>query len=180
MQHRNYRSLTTNYTRAQRLITARANPDPAVATHTEAAIASEVMDAAIIGRDAVVRTRCHPQYRGLTSFAATEAFAKALHAAMVQFAVQTAGKAPKSGKYDLLFATPVMFKDTWITRQVVDDLGISYDYYVQQAIAYWIARGNTRIPRPTQLCAPDVVAYVLGQWARRQVAVDTPGIVQAA
>ena len=173
MQHRNHRSLTTNYARAQGLITARADSDPDVATRTETAVASDLLDASIIDRDAGVRPRCNSEFHDLTPFAATEAFARALHAAMMQFAVQTAGKAPKAGKYDLLFATPVMFKDVWVTRQVVDDLGIPYDYYVQQALAYRNAQGNTRIPRPTQLCAPDVVAHVLRQWAQHQVAADT-------
>lgn len=165
MQHRYNRSTTTNYNRANRLITARANPDPGAATQAEADIASELLDLSIIERDAVVRAQCHAQHSALTPFAATEAFSKALHAAMVHFAGQTAGKAPKSGKYDLLFATPVMFSDVWATRQIVDGFGIPYDHYVQQALAYWVACGNTRIPRPTQLCAPDVVTRVLSQWA---------------
>lgn len=171
---------SNTYARAQRLITARANPDPAAATHAEVAIASELLDTSIIERDIDARARCHPQYRDLTPFAATEAFALALHAAMVQFAIKTAGKPPKPGKYDLLFATPVMAKDVWVTRQVVDDLGITYDFYAQQAIAYWIAQGNTRIPRPTQLGAPDVVAHVLSLWARQQLAADTPPVIAHA
>lgn len=174
MQHRNTRPIIVNYNRAQRLINARANPDPDAAAQAESAIAAELLDPIVVERDRDVRPRSHSEHAALTPFGATEAFARALRMAMTQFATHTAGRAPKPGKYDLMFVTPVMFKDIWTVRQVVDELGVSYDFYAQQAIAYWIARGNTRVPRPTQLCAPDVVAHVLQQWVHRQSAAITP------
>lgn len=157
--------LTANYTRAQRVITARAHPDPDVAAREEAAIAGELLEPAVTNLDNHVRSRCHPKHRHMTAFAATEAFATELNRAMTQLAMEVGAKAPTAGKYDPRFSKSGMFKDVWATRQVVDRLGIPYEFFVQQAIAYWVGELHPRAPRPTQLCSTDVVAHVLTRWA---------------
>lgn len=159
---------TNNLARAKRLITVRKSGDAAKIQQEENAVALDIVGPDVLARDAYARLMAYPQSGYMTDFAATEAFAKELHRAIAWYTSNLGAKSPRSGKYDPLFATPVMFKDTWSTRQVVDELGIPYWFYAQHAVMYWAEQGNKRIPRPTQLCAPDVVAHVMGLWADPQ------------
>jgi hypothetical protein len=158
-----------NISRAKRIIEARA-VGPEAATSTEQTVAAELLSESTIVRDATARASAHPDYRDLSPFASTEAFAKALQAAMTAFAVKMGVKAPKPGKYDLLFATPTLFREVWLARQAIDETGIPYDFYCANAIEYyWLALDNDRTPRPSKLTAADVSGYVMQQWFGRNV-----------
>ncbi|MDR7099166.1 hypothetical protein J2X04_001513 [Lysobacter niabensis] len=157
MQHSN------NLTRARQIIEART-VDPETAVRIEQAIALSLLGPYTIARDEVVRPVAHPDHRGLAPMAATEAFAHALHAALVPFAQRAGIKSPKPGKYDPLFTTPTLFREVWRTRQAVDELGIPYAYYCTQAVGRWTALGVSRMPRPSGLTASDIAAHVLTNW----------------
>lgn len=126
---------------------------------------SDVVDAEILARDAGVRGKGYAVTGHMTPFAATEAFARDLREAIAAFASNIGTRLPGTQKYNPLFASPALLKGTWVCRQVVDKLGIPYWFYAQHAVRYWAEQGNKRIPRPTQLCTPDVIAHVIGLWA---------------
>lgn len=154
-------SNNSSYARAKRLITVRQVGDAEAIREVETAIASELVGPELLARDAAQATQSD-----WTPFASTEAFARAFHAAVSHLVAQRGARPPAFGKYDPLFASPMMFKDLWVTRQVVDELGMPYDAYLRGAITYWVACNQARTPRPTQLRTPDVIAHVMHVWVQ--------------
>lgn len=151
--------------RIKHLIVTRKSNNADSIRLAEYEFAKEVVGGDVLIRDAEVRPMAYPQSGYMTPFAATEAFAKELQMAIKTFADNNDTRAPGSEKYNPLFSSPVMLKGTWMARQVVDELGIPYSFYAVHAVMFWAQQGNKRIPRPTQLCAPDVIAHVMGLWA---------------
>jgi hypothetical protein len=166
----------SNIHRVKQLIATRKSGDIDQIQLVENAIALAIVGPDLALRDKDVRSTAHPQHGDLTGFAATETFARIFHRAIADFATQRGIRAPTYGKYDLLFITPMMFKDLWVTRQLVDELGIPYDYYLRYAIAYWVATGHNRIPRPTQLRTSDVIAHVVEQWVSQDDSSIAPAV----
>lgn len=169
MEQRHHVARTPNFARAQQLLSARVEADPDRVARTEEAIAVDMLGADVALEDMRARATCYSRHRDLTAFAATEAFANALSAAIAD-ALAVSDIKTKQSKYDLLFATPTMFKDLWVTRQVADSLGVQYDFYAQQAVSYWFAQGHGRSPRPSQLRDAHVVRHVIEAWSMHQLA----------
>lgn len=158
MQHRN------SLTRAKQIIEART-ADLAAAASIEQSIAMDLLGPDTIARDAVVRPLAHTDHTAGSSMLATEAFAHALEAALTTYAIVVGVKDPKPGKYDPLFATPTLFREVWLARQVVDELGIPYDFYCEHAVGCWIDMDAGRMPRPSRLVLPDIAGQVMALWA---------------
>lgn len=61
-------------------------------------------------------------------------------------------------------------KAFWKLRQRIDQLGIRYDFFMQHAMAYFVAHGWTRPPRPAHMTScDDMMVEVQNKWdvARR-------------
>lgn len=154
----------TNLSRAIRLATAGATSPEQLAV-VEREVALEVLGSEALARDAEVRPTAFAGNRDMTPFQATAEFAKRLTSGLRRVAVEIGAKAPRAAKYDLRFATPVMFKGAWMARQIADELGMPYGYFVDAAVRYWSEQGGKRVPRVTQLCAPEVIGHVMTLWA---------------
>lgn len=160
-----------HFMRALRVIAARSKgADAAMAE--EHAFAMEMLgDPDIIVVDDEVRRTAHSSNWDQTAFAATEQFAKDLHAAMVRYTGLTGTSLPKDMKYSPLASAPVIFKGVWQCRQMADQLGVPYGYYTRSALDYWFSKGRKRVPLPSQLYAPDVALHVMAAW-QQQVSRD--------
>jgi len=156
--------MNTRLTRAKQLIEARM-ADPAAAASIETAIATDLLGPDTSARDADVRPLTYPQHGYLSPMAAAEAFGQAFERGLANLAANLNVKVPKRGKYHPLFATPTLFREVWRARQVVDELGIPYGFYVEHALLRWHELGNKRMPRPSQLTSPDIAMHVIECWA---------------
>lgn len=162
-----------NISRAKRIIEARAARSGSAAA-VEGAVAAELLNPATIERDNIVRLSTFPQNGYLSPLAATEAFAAELHRGLTTLASNIGVKAPKSGKYNPLVATPTLFREVWHARQAVDEWGIPYWFYIEYAVLRWYELGSKRMPRPSQLTSPDIAMHVLELWADPALRVNYP------
>lgn len=128
------------------------------------AIAQELIGAAL-NKDEAVRPRAYPDTGYMTPYEATVSFAVEVHRAISWHASNMGRPAPELTKYHPAYATPAMFKDVWEARQLCDSVGLPYFFFAQQAVMHWESLRKDRLPRPTQLCSPNVMAHVASLWA---------------
>jgi len=164
-----------SFMKALGVVTTRSK-DPQQAAAAEDAFAREVLgDPEILAVDQQVRKSSHDSNRELSPFGATEQFAGELQGALFRHATRMGTPLPKDAKYTPLFATPVIFKGLWQSRQMADQLSIPYGFYANTAVDYWASKGRKRMPLPSQLHAPDVALYVMAAWQSGQGSSDGKG-----
>ncbi|KGQ20764.1 hypothetical protein LF41_1304 [Lysobacter dokdonensis DS-58] len=129
-----------------------------------------------MAHDVSVRRDCYPQYGYMTPFEATEELARQLQQGVAWFATNEGIKSPTKATYSPLYATPTMGFDVWRLRQVLDELGVSYWFFVQHAMQFWAQKkvARKRVPRPMQLCTPTVIDFVMTRWTDPQFRFATP------
>lgn len=145
-----------DYTRIKRLTDARAT-SAEEATRVENEISEEIVRPEILRKDIACRQTAHGDYRYLTAFTATEALSRVLD-----------GHLPpdQKGKYDPKLAQPRTVNELWQVRQVIDQLGMPYKFYVDAAVPY-VGKPKGRAPRLSHLVGRNLVAHVADQWARK-------------
>lgn len=129
------------------------------------AIAREILGPDFEHRDQIARQSAYPSSGYLTPYEATRAFAKEIHRAIAWHAANIGRVPPPFAKYDPDASSPAMFTDIWEARQLCDQVGMPYEFFAQQAVMHWETLQRGRLPRPTQLCAPDVMGHVGATWA---------------
>ena len=164
------KSTTHNLSRAMRLAIARATGPQDLAS-VEHEVALELVGYEVLQRDVQVRQTACLDYADMTAFGATEEFAKHLVSGLGKFAANIGAKPHKTTKYDLRFATPVMFQGAWHGRQIADQLGMPYGFFVDTAVQHWSDQGKKRVPRVTQLCTHDALGHVMTCWANDRAAL---------
>lgn len=162
-------------TRATRILKARAMGGRAVEA-AEHEVTITLVGPDVMAHDDVVRRECYPQYGYMSPLEATEELARQLHQGVAWFATNEGIKNPTKATYSPLYATETMGCDAWRLRQVLDELGVSYWFFVQHAMLYLHQESGTRkrIPRPLQLCTPEVIDHVMLRWADPQFRFATP------
>ncbi|MCC8363616.1 hypothetical protein LK996_11105 [Lysobacter sp. A6] len=168
-----------SYTRAKRILEARDRG----ATALEAAeheVSVTLLSPEVMATDQQVRKACFPQYGYMSPFAATQVLAKELRRALGWYASNVGLKAPGYGTFNPLYSDPEMFEEVWQLRQVIDELGISYWFYIEYAVFYWATQRQkttkrpNRMPRPKQLAEDDVIHYVLEIWHDPAFRINVP------
>lgn len=138
--------LIKHLSRANRIIQARAVSDEE-ANRVESEVILEVLGASEQLNELAV---CTGGVNGFRAFEATEIAGKALQRALMKLAKALDVKAPRAGTYDPLFASAKTLRDLWRLRQVIDQLSIPYDFYVDAAAQYWVEGQKKRMPRVSQ------------------------------
>jgi hypothetical protein len=129
------------------------------------AVARELLGPEFEHRDRIARQSAHPSSGYLTPYEATRAFAEEIHRAIAWHATNIDRVPPPFAKYDPDTSSPAMFTDVWEARELCDQVGMPYAFFAQQAVMHWETLKRGRLPRPTQLCAPDVMGHVGAMWA---------------
>jgi hypothetical protein len=154
VQHQNHQQYDDHVARAKRILNARAQG----AEHAQ----RDEWDVGInLLGELASGTEPGPTFS--SHFQASEVVGKCLHEALTQYANQVGLKPPAAGTYDPLFSTATMFRDVWRLREVIEQTEIAYARYIGSAVEYWSGTGKKRMPRPSQLSRPDVMAYVMGR-----------------
>ena len=144
------------FTRITRLMTARAKGmEEAIKVENE--IAAELIRPSVLELDPASLRTAHGEWIDVTPFRSAEKLSCVLDAHLQH---------DKKGKYDPKFASERAITSLWELRQVIDQLSMPYDVYVDAAMSY-VGKPNGRAPRLSQLMRRDVVAHVANEWVSK-------------
>jgi hypothetical protein len=151
--------------RAARLIAARKNPDPCIAIAVEKEIANELVPAQVLSLDQDALGNASGLYRHLSPYQATEKFAGQFYV-WARWHAKELGLSPKGlTPGPLVFLGERTFSGHWQAAQLVNQLGVPQDFFIQHAMQYLRAKGRLRVVTPGDLLDQAVVEHVLTQWS---------------
>lgn len=169
----------STFDRAKRILLARGkSPNSLAAAEHEVSVT--MLGPEVLEADARVHKACFPQYGYMSPFGSTRVLAEELRRALAWYASNVGLKEPTHAKYNPLYCTPKTFGEVWRLRQAIDDLGISYWFYIEHAVFYWATKRRktpkrrNRMPRPEQLFDPEIVEYVLDLWSDPAFRINVP------